>query len=63
MASLSCLVMTAQASQPVRNVVIVHGAFVDGFRCTDVFTLLERGGYHVRAMQNPLTPLCVSSTA
>jgi hypothetical protein len=36
MAGLSCLVMTASASQPIRNVVLVHGAFADGSSWSDV---------------------------
>jgi pimeloyl-ACP methyl ester carboxylesterase len=45
------------ASGPVRNVVLVHGAFVDGSSWNRVIDLLQRRGYHVSAVQNPLSSL------
>src|SRR5258705_12371588 len=45
------------ASGPVRNVVLVHGAFVDGSSWNRVIDLLQKKGYHVSAVQNPLTSL------
>ena len=41
----------------VHNVVLVHGAFADGSCWTDVIALLQRDGYHVTAVQNPLSSL------
>lgn len=40
-----------------RNVVLVHGAFVDGSSWDRVVRLLQRKGFHVTAVQNPLTSL------
>ncbi|KAF1020866.1 MAG: Pyrethroid hydrolase [Paracidovorax wautersii] len=55
---------TAQASdavQPpagaVRNIVLVHGAFADGSSWSAVVKALQRKGYRVTAVQNPLTSL------
>src|SRR6266850_5992046 len=44
-------------SQPVKSVVIVHGAFADGSSWTKVIPLLEAKGLHVTAVQNPLSSL------
>ncbi|WP_144148277.1 alpha/beta fold hydrolase [Paraburkholderia sp. BCC1884] len=44
-------------SGPVRNVVLVHGAFVDGSSWNGVVAQLQRKGYHVSSVQNPLTSL------
>jgi len=41
----------------VKNVVIVHGAFADGSGWKGVYTILEKKGYHVTIVQNPLTSL------
>ncbi|MDQ8700641.1 alpha/beta hydrolase [Hyphomicrobium sp. LHD-15] len=54
---------TAQAghripeSQAVRNVVLVHGAFVDGSGWRSVYDDLTARGYDVTIVQNPLTSL------
>ena len=45
------------ASQPVRNVVLVHGAFADGSGWRGVYTDLTKRGYRVTIVQNPLTSL------
>ncbi|MDE1183444.1 alpha/beta hydrolase [Paraburkholderia sp.] len=42
---------------PVRNVVLVHGAFVDGSSWNGVVALLQKKGFRVSAVQNPLTSL------
>jgi pimeloyl-ACP methyl ester carboxylesterase len=47
----------APISGPVRNVVLVHGAFVDGSSWNGVIAKLQRKGYHVSSVQNPLTSL------
>jgi pimeloyl-ACP methyl ester carboxylesterase len=50
--------VTAQTSPPVvKNIVLVHGAFADGSSWAKVIPLLEAEGYHVVAVQNPLTSL------
>jgi len=47
----------AQASSPqgVKNIVLVHGAWADGSCWSKVIALLEAKGFHVVAVQNPLT--------
>src|SRR5882724_5743642 len=49
----------AQAKSPrgVRNIVIVHGAWADGSSWSKVIPLLQAKGFHVVAVQNPLTSL------
>jgi len=42
---------------PVKNVVLVHGAFADGTSWAKVIPILEARGFHVVAVQNPLTSL------
>lgn len=44
-------------SQPVRNVVLVHGAFADGSGWRGVYDELTSRGYRVSIVQNPLTSL------
>ncbi|MGD0797132.1 MAG: alpha/beta hydrolase [Acidobacteriaceae bacterium] len=49
----------AQASSPrgVKNIVLVHGAWADGSCWSKVIALLQAKGFHVVAVQNPLTSL------
>jgi pimeloyl-ACP methyl ester carboxylesterase len=47
----------AAITGPVRNVVLVHGAFVDGSSWNGVVAKLQQKGYHVSSVQNPLTSL------
>jgi pimeloyl-ACP methyl ester carboxylesterase len=49
------LTMTCSASGAVKTVVLVHGAFSDGSGWKPVADILERHGYAVRAVQEPLT--------
>lgn len=42
---------------PVKNVVLVHGAFADGAGWRGVYDELTKRGYHVKIVQNPLTSL------
>jgi pimeloyl-ACP methyl ester carboxylesterase len=42
---------------PVKNIVLVHGAFADGTSWAKVIPILEARGLHVVAVQNPLTSL------
>ena len=44
-------------AQKVRNVVLVHGAFVDGSGWRGIYDRLTARGYHVSIVQNPLTSL------
>jgi len=41
----------------VRNVVLVHGGFVDGSGWQAVYNLLTKDGYHVAVVQNPTLSL------
>jgi pimeloyl-ACP methyl ester carboxylesterase len=50
-------VAQTNSSQAVRNIVIVHGAWVDGSSWSKVIPLLQAKGFHVVAVQNPLTSL------
>ncbi|RZK21961.1 MAG: alpha/beta hydrolase [Hymenobacter sp.] len=49
--------MAQTAPQGIKNIVFVHGAFADGSSWAKVIPLLEAKGYHVTAVQNPLTSL------
>jgi pimeloyl-ACP methyl ester carboxylesterase len=42
-------------SKGIKNVVLVHGAFADGSSWSKVVAQLQAKGYHVIAVQNPLT--------
>ena len=44
-------------SGPVKNILLVHGAFADGTSWGKVIPILEARGFHVVAVQNPLTSL------
>jgi len=46
-----------KAPQGVKNIVIVHGAWADGSSWSKVIPLLQAKGFHVVAVQNPLTSL------
>jgi pimeloyl-ACP methyl ester carboxylesterase len=49
----------AQANSPqgAKNIVLVHGAWADGSCWSRVIPLLQAKGFHVVAVQNPLTSL------
>jgi pimeloyl-ACP methyl ester carboxylesterase len=46
-----------RASDGVKNVVLVHGGFVDGSGWEGVYTILKRGGFSVTIVQNPTISL------
>lgn len=48
---------SAHAAPPVKNIVLVHGAFADGSSWSKVVTSLQAKGFNVTAVQNPLTGL------
>ena len=48
---------------PVKNIVLVHGAFADGSSWAKVIPILEARGFHVVAVQNPLTSLSADVAA
>jgi len=47
----------ARASEGVKNVVLVHGGFVDGSGWQGVYDLLKKDGYNVAIVQNPTVSL------
>ncbi|NYF87958.1 alpha/beta hydrolase [Tunturiibacter empetritectus] len=53
----SSAVAQTSAPEPVKNVVLVHGAWVDGSSWSKVIPLLEAKGLHVVSVQIPLTSL------
>lgn len=40
---------------PIKNIVLVHGAWADGSSWSKIIPILEAKGFHVVAVQNPLT--------
>src|SRR5688572_27332746 len=47
----------AQSSTPVKNILLVHGAFADGSGWEDIYKILSGRGYNVVIVQNPLLSL------
>ncbi|ASL43606.1 Pyrethroid hydrolase [Burkholderia sp. AD24] len=45
------------AATPIKNIVLVHGAWVDGAGWKPVYDILTKDGYHVTMVQEPLTSL------
>ncbi|GKX40006.1 alpha/beta hydrolase [Pectobacterium versatile] len=54
---LSACVHNVAAAAKINNIVLVHGAFADGSSWSAVTARLQEMGYHVTAVQNPLTSL------
>ena len=54
---LSAAIVPARAIEPVKNVVLVHGAFADGSGWRSVADILGKDGYTVSVVQEPLTSL------
>ncbi|SDE02922.1 Pimeloyl-ACP methyl ester carboxylesterase [Mucilaginibacter pineti] len=52
-----CNYNNAAAQQPagIKNIVLVHGAFVDGSGWKPVYDILVKKGFHVSVTQQPLT--------
>src|SRR3984957_16344090 len=44
-------------ASPVKNVVLVHGGFVDGSGWQGVYNVLKQDGYNVSVVQNPTQSL------
>ena len=63
-ASKEGLMSQTNQEQKVRNVVLVHGGFVDGSGWEGVYNALKKGGYAVTVVQNATTSLAadVAST-
>ncbi len=54
---LAAGIPAAASAQTVRNIVLVHGAWVDGSGWKPVYDILTRDGYRVTIVQEPLTAL------
>jgi pimeloyl-ACP methyl ester carboxylesterase len=54
-ASLFALTAGAAAAAPVKNIVLVHGAWADGSGFKGVYDILTKDGYHVSVVANPDT--------
>ena len=50
-------VSQSRTGEGVKNVVLVHGGFVDGSGWQGVYDLLTKDGYNVSIVQNPTTSL------
>jgi len=50
-------VQNVHGQTPVKNIVLVHGAFADGSGWKALYTVLAEKGYNVTIVQNPLTSL------
>jgi pimeloyl-ACP methyl ester carboxylesterase len=62
--STSAMAQDAQAAAtPIRNIVLVHGAWVDGSGWKPVYDILTKDGYRVTMVQEPLTSLDDDVTA
>ena len=57
LAFISAIPSQAATAAPVKNVVLVHGAFADGSGWKPVADLLRKDGYTVTVAQPPLTSL------
>ena len=51
------------SAEPIRNVVLVHGAWADGSSWSKVIPILQAAGLHVTSVQNPLTTLADAAAA
>lgn len=56
-AVLGGFVAAAEDTPPVKKIVLVHGAFVDGSGWQPVYEILVKDGYKVSVVQHPLTSL------
>ena len=56
-APLFAMSVTVQAQTPIKNIVLVHGAFADGSGWQGVYKILIKRGYHVSVVGNPNTGL------
>jgi pimeloyl-ACP methyl ester carboxylesterase len=52
---LSCALSAQNDAHPIRNVVLVHGAWADGSGWKGVYDILVKDGYHVSIVQEPET--------
>jgi pimeloyl-ACP methyl ester carboxylesterase len=54
---------SAMAATPVHNIVLVHGAWVNGSGWKPVYDILVKDGYHVSVAEHPLTSYSADVTA
>lgn len=58
-----CLTAASALAAPVKNIVLVHGAWVDGSGWKPVYEILVRDGYNVTMVQEPETSFEADVTA
>src|SRR5664279_4529806 len=52
---LTCCTVSARQTRPIRNIVLVHGAWADGSGWRGVYDILVKDGYNVSIVQEPET--------
>lgn len=57
LASATHAATASPTAKPIKNVVLVHGGFVDGSGWQGVYNILKKDGYNVSIVQNPTTSL------
>jgi pimeloyl-ACP methyl ester carboxylesterase len=57
LAATGSSIASAQDNAAVKNIVLVHGGFVDGAGWKGVYDILKKDGYTVSIVQNPTTSL------
>lgn len=63
-AAVSATALTSAAmAEPVRNIVLVHGAFADGSGWKSVAEILQADGYTVSIVQQPMTSIAADVAA
>lgn len=62
-AAPAAMTASAAAHGPIKNIVLVHGAFVGGAGWRPVYDILTKDGYHVSLVQEPLTSFGEDVTA
>jgi len=55
--------LPAERPKAIKNIVLVHGAFVDGSGWQPVYRILVKAGYSVSIVQQPLTSFSADVTA
>jgi pimeloyl-ACP methyl ester carboxylesterase len=63
LAAIGCALRAQPPQNKVKNIVLVHGAFADGSSWAKTIPILESRGFHVTAVQNPLTSLADDANA
>ena len=63
LASVAPAAASAAPAAPIKNIVLVHGAWVDASGWKPVYDILTRDGFHVTMVQQPLTSLAADVAA